>query len=288
MVKPEDRLSYGELCYTVEDTFRKFNGWINPSFKASRFIFDDNNDTVLAMALGNIIIIFPKNILKFYYEVMNVDFTKKQVKSFITFLIVHELSHLEQDLLWYEKEFKDNETVQTMVEGSNNANTYNYLLAARNQGLIDKDLTLLFPVYIGAYCIEYKELKNDTIYRQYLNSYYRIPSTMHKVIYCISILCMDYDKLNEILDRYLNVSIRYDILGNFVFEEIIKINGMYIHPDMIMNNVVNRIVLNVYTGFNTAFYSHVYVGEKNKDFVVIKIVNTEKPALKDVAIRISK
>ena len=280
MVKQEDRISYGEICLAAEYAYNKFNGWINPSFKASRLIFDDNKSTFLGMTTGNIIVFFPRNVLQFYYETLNIDFTKQQIKSFVIFLIVHELSHLEQDLAWYETKYKDRKTAEDIVEASNNANTYNYLLAAKNNGFIDSDIQLMWPGFW------YTKLKDNKTYKSYLDQYYRVSSPIDKALYSISILCMGYTKFMDLVNQFLNVEIEYDILDNLVFKEIIKVNNMYIHPSIIMDKVVNRIMMSIYSGFNTTFYTNVSIKKVNSEYIVIKINNTEKPSLLDVAVRV--
>ena len=280
MVKVEDRLTYGETCQIAHNAFNKFNGWINPSCKAYRIIFDVNNDNLLAMALGNIIVFFPHNALKFYYEELNVDLDKKQMKAVIIFLVVHELGHLEQDLGLYEDMYRHEEELIDIVEGSNNANTYNYLVAAQRYGILDKDLDLFWPGFW------YTGMDTEEKYKDYLSKYYRVPSMITKAIYCLSLLCYGTSSdIKQIVKSYNTVEVEYREQDNIIVKEMIKINNMYVHPDKIMVDLVDFIFLRIYQGFQSGFNNQVAIVTKD-DYVRIVTNNTNPIRLLNVVAKI--
>ena len=280
MVKVEDRLTYGETCQIAHNAFNKFNGWINPSCKAYRIIFDVNNDNLLAMALGNIIVFFPHNVLKFYYEELKVDLDKKQMKAVIIFLVVHELGHLEQDLGLYEDMYRHEEELIDIVEGSNNANTYNYLVAAQRYGILDKDLDLFWPGFW------YTNMDTEEKYKDYLSKYYRVPSMITKAIYCLSLLCYGTrSDIKQIVKAYNTVEVEYREQDNIIVKEMIKINNMYVHPDKIMIDLVDFIFLRIYQGFQSGFNNQVAIVTKD-DYVRIVTNNTNPIRLLNVVAKI--
>lgn len=285
MLKPEDRIQYGELIQWCEYVFHRFNGVINPTFKARQILFDVNEHDILAQAMGDVIVFHPFNIMRYYYDVMNVDFSKRDFKSIVLFTIVHELSHLEQDLTWNPEEIPDIHEHIRLVEAANDAYVYSFLMSMLNNNLLDREM---FNPYYPSFWDS--ALTDDAVFEQFVNSYYRIQSPMDKAIFSLAMVSgMNEFDIKKVFEENYFVKLVYIVDDNLRCDVMVKYNNMYSSIDTIMG-FIDYIVLNVYNGLDTCFSMNAMVGTLNgmDKGVGIFIRNTSPLKMREIVARLPK
>lgn len=183
----------GAVNFTI-DMINMLNGKVNNIFLANKYIIDcSDKSNLYGSSFSDTVIINVHNILKDALHISKAlpEEFENISRGLITFTIMHELSHLDQDMYWYEKNIPDD--AKAVIEHSCNAYSYGCL-----SYLLDPYSGLSIPAlrYISVpplYMID-SVLDNDNIILNYIQSYYKIKHPLQKIVYELNKLFRDsYD-----------------------------------------------------------------------------------------------
>lgn len=203
-----------EIIEYSNRVFNYFNGKINRVVPAKLNIRNNLDKNILAQNVFNIINLYLYNIISYYKDI-------NEIKLNIIITIVHELSHIEQDV--DSLKYIRNDEYCRLIENQNNYNTYRYLY--HNHVDISNSLNIILDLELGY-------IYNNYIYYSEYGQYQSID------------LCNYYKKCIKLISVHnsdKNIQLQIDKIFNsdnisFVFNNLrldLKQNG-------ILNNNVNQ------------------------------------------------
>lgn len=270
--------NYKKICKFGEEVFDYFNGKVNVKLKANsiRFLperkiklYDKSVNELLQSQLGFVIldtVYFNVNEIKRIYELykdeFNVELDKKYLKAMIIKTIIHELSHMDQDID-FSKVNDDRERYK--IEVANDERTDKYIsnnITKIEDRFGELDFSLEKSIY-NEKKIEFS-ITDDEI------KYIEIKSPLDKLFsYLGSILLLDLKRLfNECIEHHYdeyNIIIgkgrRYIKFTNRIDDLLESEDSQYEFMDIICDNLL----------LHNAYIATVFIINNKLQFEFIKI-----------------
>lgn len=245
MIQNPINFSYSQGIEYVKFIFNSFNGKINHLFPAKYIVFDINNEKdILGKAIGDIVIIYMHNILKFINTTLQYQYTitEKNINCLIFYIVIHELFHLNQDFNKYISQYSK-DRLETAIEDSCNVESIEFL-----QRLIHIDFyrtQFNLDNFVYEYIMNiYNKVKNK-IYNQNIK-YHPLKNTSEKILYILNnILFNNEDNLILWIKnkkwKFIYLEYKYDgILQN---GELIYLNNHFVNHDIILKMLDKLLLL---------------------------------------------